>query len=336
MNDDGPRVAARGRGIRLALRATAAVLLLLLAAALVGPRRLAEQLRIVDLPWFVSAVVVAIAANFVSAWRWTQIARALGCRAPLAPLVTAYAQGVTVNILLPGATLGGDAWRSARLARLGNALAPSALSVFLDRASGLWVLCAMSLAALAGIVLLAPSRADAPATAAWVELTRTVGAWPMTLYLAALAVAVAAPFLPWRTPHRPVRGELHGWPRVAAALADAHALVLSRRAALARSIAPSVGVQVLSAATLWLCARAAGGDIGYAAVLALAAPIFIAASLPLSLGGFGPREFAAALAFPMLGSPAEAGVAAAVLYGLTGVAQGVLAAPLFAVDHRRN
>jgi uncharacterized membrane protein YbhN (UPF0104 family) len=194
----------------------------------------------------------------------------------------------------------------------------------------------MSLAALAGIVLVAPSRADAPATAAWVEVTRTIGAWPMTLYLAALAVAVAVPFLPWRTPHRPVRGGLHGWPRVAAALADAHALVLSRRAALARSIAPSVGVQVLSAATLWLCARAAGGDIGYAAVLALAAPIFIAASLPLSLGGFGPREFAAALAFPMLGSPAEAGVAAAVLYGLTGVAMGVLAAPLFALDYRRE
>jgi hypothetical protein len=82
---------------------------------------------------------------------------------------------------------------------------------------------------------------------------------------------------------------------------------------------------------LFLCAHAAGSEVGFLAVLAIAAPIFVAAALPVSIGGFGPREFAAALAFPLIGGTAQAGVAAAVLYGITAVVQGVLAAPLLAL-----
>ena len=115
-----------------------------------------------------------------------------------------------------------------------------------------------------------------------------------------------------------------------------HALVLSRRAALLRSLAPSVGVQLLSAGTLWLCARAAGAEVGYLPVLAVAAPIFVAAALPVSLGGFGPREFAAALVFPMIGAAAYEGAATAALYGVAAMAQGVLAAPLLALEHARK
>jgi hypothetical protein len=109
------------------------------------------------------------------------------------------------------------------------------------------------------------------------------------------------------------------------------ALLHARRRAMGRSLLPSMVVQVLSAATLWLCARAAGAEISAAAVMAVAAPLFLAAAIPVSVGGFGPREAVAALAFPWIGAAPEVGVAAALLYGLAAAVQGALGAPLLAL-----
>lgn len=340
-----PAASTKPRYGHIALRACVAVFLLAAVVAWVGPQRLAAQLRAVDAIWFGFAVVCAIAANLVSAWRWAYIARALGLRVRLPSMVTAYAQGLTVNILLPGATIGGDALRSVRVAALGNPLAPSALSVLLDRASGLWVLCAMSLMATAGLAIWAlgsdSAFADGVASdspAALIALAQAAGAWGLALYVMGLFLAVCLPFLPWRMPAlpAPVRSRTSTRARWMGRLAEMHELVVSRRAALLRSLPHSVGVQLLSAGTLWLCARAAGAEVGYLPMLAIAAPIFVAAALPVSLGGFGPREFAAALVFPMIGAGAHAGVAAAALYGLAAVAQGVLAAPLLALDPSRK
>jgi hypothetical protein len=384
-----PKAAAPRRYGRLALRIVIALALLALVIVWVDPQRLRAQLAAVDVYYFAAALVTAIVANLLSAWRWSYIARVLGLRAPVRAAVTAYAQGIAVNTLLPGATVGGDALRSVRLAKLGNPLAPSALSVLLDRASGLWVLCALSLVATVGIALwvvlgdvlaagagaaagsvagsaagsaagpiagsagpiagsiagsVTSSTAGAVASAssgattgsialAVDALVRAAGVPVLLLYIGGLILATALPFFPWQTPRVAAAAE-HRWARVLARLAQMHALVLERRGALARSLLPSLGVQVLSAGTLWLCARAAAGDVAFLPTLAIAAPVFIAAALPISLGGFGPREFAAALAFPLIGATAQVGVAAAVLFGLTAVVQGVLAAPLLAFAPR--
>jgi uncharacterized membrane protein YbhN (UPF0104 family) len=59
--------------------------------------------------------------------------------------------------------------------------------------------------------------------------------------------------------------------------------------------------------------------------------VFIAGVMPLSYGGFGARELVALLAFPLVGMDAQAGVAAAALYGLCAVCLGLAAAPLLAL-----
>lgn len=315
--------AGRNCGVwRGAARVAAALALLATVVYAVGPRQLLVQLEGVAPGWFAAAVATAIAANVVSAWRWSRLARAFHLRAPFVPLASAYAQGVTVNVLLPGATLGGDALRALKLARLGNPAPASALTVLLDRASGLWVLCVLSLAAI-GFALaqggLPPAGVDAR---------------PFWLYVASMALAASVPWWPW---DRVGRQRRFRWlAALAARVGAALALNAGRRAAIVRSLPLSLAVQVLSATALWLCAVAAGGSVGYAAVLAIAAPVFVAAALPISLGGFGPREFAAAVAFALVGAPAALGAAAAVLYGLTAVVQGVLAAPLLALGARRD
>jgi hypothetical protein len=345
--------------IKLALRLAAALALLAAAAWLVGIERLAEQLRRVDPLWFVAAVAAAALSQWVSALRWHSIARILGLQGAVSALAVGYAQAITVGVLLPGATLGGDALRSMRLQRLGNPLGVSALSVVLDRLSGLWVLCVLSLVTGLGLVLLG-DVGDAAGAVARAGLPPGAGNLLVAAYLLGLACACAAPFLPWRlpepgpgavaarapgeTPPGAAAGEREaGAPAGRAAwsrrllekLRELHQLTLSRRAALARSLWSSLLVQVLCALTLWLCLRAAGASAGYWQVQAIAAPVFIAGVLPLSYGGFGSREVAALVAFPLVGVPADAGVTASALYGLTAVVLGLAAAPLFALGTSR-
>ena len=96
-----------------------------------------------------------------------------------------------------------------------------------------------------------------------------------------------------------------------------------------RSLWLSVLVQVFSAMALWFCARAAGVEVGYAAMLAAAAPIFIMGAMPLGWGGFGAREAAAVLVLGALGVAPEQATATGLLYGVGAVLQGIAAAPLF-------
>jgi hypothetical protein len=296
-----------------------ALALLALVLGFVGPAQMVAQFRHASGPWFVAALASAIAANLLSAWRWGAIARALGLRTHFASLVSAYAQGIAVNTVLPGATLGGDALRALRLARDGNDGLLAGASVLLDRASGLWVLCGVSLMAALALAAFAPEPAAASASASPQSL-------PLLALLAAVLLIVLS--LPLLIGPGATASTSSPW---LARLRDVRALLHARRAALLRSVLPSIGVQVLSAGTLWLCARAAGAEPGLLAVLAAAAPIFLAAAVPVSIGGFGPREAAAALLFPWIGVAPETGVAAAVLYGLAAVVQGVLGAPLLAL-----
>jgi len=314
------------RFVMLAIRLLVAAALLALAAWLVGLQRLLDQLRHVDPLWFALAVASMAASQWISATRWISIASILGLRAPARDLRLTYAQAMAVNVVLPGAVLGGDALRSVRLQRLGNPLGESALSVLLDRGSGLWILCVLSLCT--GFGLLTSGQLDR------LELPNAVADLDMRsiswIYLGGLAAAVALPFAPVRLPG--AAASSHGrLRRLLARLAELHALTISRGWALARSAWMSLLVQVLCALALWLCLNAAGGKAGYLAVQAIAAPVFIAGVLPLSYGGFGARELVSLLAFPLIGVDAKTAVAAGALYGLSAVLLGLATAPLLAV-----
>jgi len=307
----------------LAARLLAAAALLALAASLVGLRDLLQQLRRVDPAWFALAVAAMAASQWVSAGRWVSIASVLGLKAPTRDLRLAYAQAMAVNVVLPGATLGGDTLRSVRLQRLGNPLGESALSVLLDRASGLWILCLLSLGTGIGLLWSGQlDRVQPPAAMAALDM-RSV-AWA---YLGMLSAAVALPFVPLRFPGT-ASPELSRSRRVLARLAELHALTVARGRPLARSLWSSLLVQVLCALALWSCQIAAGGRAGYLEVQAIAAPIFIAGVVPLSYGGFGARELVSLLVFPLIGIEAQTAVAAGALYGVSAVLLGLATAPL--------
>ena len=243
-----PAAAGPRRTIRLAFRIAAGAAVLLLVIWYAHPAALWAQLRRAD-PWlFTLAVLVSIASNALSAMRWAVIARGLGLIAPTSRLVLMYARAITTNMLLPGATLSGDLLRSVQLSRLGNPFVPSALSVFLDRFSGLWVLCVLSLLSAARCRAVGRGGAGRkPDRAAPDRRVSAAAGWnrDRAAYPAAVRTAGAAP----------ASAGSRSSPRVGSGCAHACA---RRGLRCVASVWQSLGVQALSAATLWICAMAVG------------------------------------------------------------------------------
>lgn len=302
------------RRLKTILRWVAAVALLGLILWLAGPQKLARTLGGVDPGYFLMALFLSLLSNLASAARWAHLARLLGLFAPTPTLIVLYARGITANAILPGATLSGDMLRSYQLHRMGNSLLQSGISVLFDRVSGLWVLTLMSLFAAAVV---------------WGgggEMTGTV--WSKAVAVAAiLALGIVLPFAfafgrwwYWL----PVKKLVSVIDQCAEAM---HALLRARTAML-QQFGFSLTVQMFSASALWMCGFAAGLEVPFLTMLALAAPIFIMAAVPAGLGGWGTRELAAILLFGALGYSAELAATTGILYGLCGLAQAVLAVPL--------
>jgi hypothetical protein len=302
--------------VRPLIRAVVGLGLAALVVWVVGPAELLERLQGVRIAWFAAAFVVAAAANALSALRWAAIARALGLNARNGELLVFYFRGVTTNSILPGALLGGDLLRAVQLSRRGNSLVDSMSSVIIDRLSGLWVQAAVSLTAFGALAIAGVSLLPPALTAAYFALLLAILAAP-ALPLGFLArsryrfIAESADaFVRWR---RFAREQPAGFVRLAA----------------------SAGFVALGKGTaLWLCLRAIGADPSFSATLGLACGVFVGAAIPLAWAGFGPREVAAVVLLSVLASGAAAAAAASVLYGLASTLQGIVAAPLLALELR--
>src|SRR5689334_20607890 len=170
----------------MAARMLAGMAVLAFLVWYVEPKALGTQLWRADVSVFALAVIVAIAGSLLSVTRWAEIARGLGLNAPIPRMILIYARGITTNIILPGSMLSGDVLRSVQLSRLGNPIGGSALSVFLDRFSGLWMLCGMSLIATLAVLVWKLTTGGGPA----IPLER-LGA-----YMLALALGLIVPVMP--------------------------------------------------------------------------------------------------------------------------------------------
>jgi len=302
--------------VRPLIRAAVGLGLAALVVLAVGPAALLERLQGVRIAWFAAAFVVAAAANVLSALRWAAIARALGLKAPNGELLVFYFRGVTTNSILPGALLGGDLLRAVQLSRRDNPLADSMFSVIIDRLSGLWVQAAVSLVAFGALSIAGVSPLPPALTAG---------------YFALLLAILAAPALPLgflaRSRYRFIAKSADAFVRWQRFAREQPAGFL-RLAAIAGLVALG------SSTALWLCLRAIGADPSFLATLGLACGVFVGAALPLAWAGFGPREVAAVVLLSLLAPGAAGAAAASVLYGLASTLQGIVAAPLLALELR--
>lgn len=275
----------------------------------VGPQRVLAAFTRADARWLAAGMGSAIVATLLSAGRWHALAGWLGASAPYVDLLMGYWRGITANTVLPGGNLGGDALRTVHLQQRGHALGVAAASVVLDRISGLWMLVVISLAMTAlaqALGWLPPQLLPIPA---------------MLSALLALG-ALIGPLLLWQISTRSAR-----WlpAKLAGALDIVHRRPQPGRLYFSQMLW-SAGVQAFSILAFACGARAVGLELPVADFIIAAGPIFVLAALPVSVGGWGTREAAAAFTLGLFGAPRELAVAASVLYGLFAAVQGLAGA----------
>jgi uncharacterized membrane protein YbhN (UPF0104 family) len=247
--------------------------------------------RAVDGRVLAAAAGLALVTTVCCAWRWKIVARGLGVDLSLSAAVAAYYRSLFLNVTLPGGIVG-DVHRAVSHGRDVSDVGRACRAVAWERSAGQVVQVVLTVVVL--LALPSPVHSSMP------------------LVAIAVVVAMCAVVLVARA--RPGGGR-SAWARVrSAAAGDICDGLLARRAWLGIALA-SVLVVCGHAVTFLIAARAAGTTAPPSRVLPLALLVMAVMVLP-SVGGWGPREGAAAWVFGAAGLGAQRGVATAVVYGV--------------------
>ena len=248
-------------------------------------------IRTIDGSALAAATGLAVLTTLCCAWRWKIVAGGLGVGLSLPAAVAAYYRSLFLNLTLPGG-VAGDLHRAVSHGRDVSDVGRALRAVAWERTAGQVVQVLLTLAVL--LALPSPVRSSMP--------------------LVALAVVVVAIGFGLVVRRRPGKAR-SAWARTrSAAVRDIREGLLARKSWLGIALASAV-VVAGHAATFMIAARTAGATAPVSRMLPLALLVMVAMVLP-SVGGWGPREGAAAWIFAAAGLGAQRGVATAVVYGV--------------------
>ena len=297
------------------LRLAAGIAVLWFLWRQVGAAPFEDGLRAVTWQAVLAAVMLTVLTTVCSAWRWRVVARALGVDIGLPDAVCAYYRSLFLNSVLPGGVLG-DVHRAVMHGRRAGDMARGLRAVAWERMWGQVIQAVVTVVVL--LTLPSPVRPALPYVLA-----------------GAAGLAGCAALIVRRAARR-------GRPRLARA---ARAVSADLRCGL---LAPDVWPQLTLASvlvvaghtvTFVIAARVAGCTAPLGELVALLMVVQVAVVIPLSIGGWGLREGAAAWAFAAAGLGAAAGITVATLYAvlmLAAVAPGAGLLVGDAVRHRRD
>lgn len=268
-------------------------------------------LRAVSWPAVAAAVTLTGLTTVCSAWRWRVVSRALGVELELRAAVGAYYRSLFLNSVLFGGILG-DVHRAVSQGRRAGHVALGMRAVAWERLFGQVVQAALT--ALVLLVLPSPVRPALP------------------YVLAGLAGALGCAALVLRGAENRGGSQLA---RTARAVRSDLRISLSARHVW-RLVLASVLVVVGHSATFLVAARVAGSSATLAELVPLLMLVQVAMVIPLSIGGWGLREGAAAWAFGAAGLGAATGVTVATLYAVLMLAAVSPGAGLLVTDGVRR
>jgi uncharacterized membrane protein YbhN (UPF0104 family) len=257
-----------------------------------------DGLRVINGPALLAAFAIGVATTTLSAWRWCLVARGLGLRLSFPGAVADYYKALFLNAALPGGVLG-DVDRAVRHGRGQGDVGRSVRAVVLERTAGQIVLVSVGFV----VLLTVPSPV----------LSHLERHGPRAGMAAAVAAVVGIVALAlWA---RLRRGTSRAANAARAGAAEIRAGLLSRRTWPGIVVASTV-VLAGHLATFVVAARAAGSTASLLRLAPLMLLALLAMSLPVNIGGWGPREGVTAWAFGAAGLSAAQGVTIAVAYGL--------------------
>lgn len=293
----------------MVVRIVVAVGVLVAVVAHVGAGPFLHGLRSLDARTIGAALLLGAIATVAAAWRWRLIATRLGVELPRSTSVAAYYKSQFLNTVLPGGIVG-DVDRAVSVGRSTESVPQSARSVAIERSAGQVVQLALTL------IVLACFGAE---FAGYLLAVLAVG---FCLVVVALLVTTAASA-------RARNALLHEATELRAGLGSVKTSV---QVAIASVVVVGCHVATLSIATATVGVR-----VPPLQMLTLAFVILLGASIPLNIGGWGPREGIAGWAFALAGFGASAGVAASTLFGalaMISVAPGAVVALVVALRRR--
>jgi glycosyltransferase 2 family protein len=260
-----------------AIRAAAGVGLIAFLIRKAGGRTIVSLLMRERPAYFAAAIVLYVAGQAMSAYRWQLLAAIVGLRGKFRRFLAYYFIGMFTNLFLPG-LVGGDAARAIYLGREHDRMGPAVASTVADRLVGLMALCWF-----AATLVWALNDGILPAS-----VTRPV----ILLGLAGFAAYLAAPLI--------ARAE-HLMPHRLARPIGLVTPYLHRPAALIVPLGLSLLLQISLVIGQYILALGLGLSIPLYVML-LCLPIANTfASIPVTIGGLGLREGAYTLLFGMAG-----------------------------------
>ena len=244
------------------------------------------------------AFAIGVATTVFSAWRWCLVARGMGLRLPFGAAIADYYKALFLNAALPGGVLG-DVDRAVQHGRDEGDVGRGVRAVVLERTAGQIVLVAVGVT----VLMTVPS----PVLSQLQTHGPVVAAVAGSVAVAGLIVLVAG------------RRLRQGTSRAAGAartgLGEIRVGLLARRNWPGIVLASTI-VLAGHLATFVVAARAAGSSASLLRLAPLMLLALLAMSLPLNIGGWGPREGVTAWAFAAAGMSATQGLTIAVVYGL--------------------
>ena len=276
------------------LRWSLVILIVFLIVWLVDIQQTWKILKGTDLRWLAIAFVVVQIQVLLSAIRWWIIANRLGQRLGLQRAIREYYLATLANLSLPGG-VGGDAARVYRN-RVGGSWRSSMMSVTIERMSGQLVL---FVATLMGW-LLWPLVFE---QAAPKHLPQVLGIF---FLLCVMVTAIVVLFGRFSLSVKRFIEELS--PALKRVWLDELQWLLQSVLSLA--------IVVSYVAVFAICALAVCEPLPVAALFTIVPVVLLSMVIPLSVGGWGIRELAAASLWPVVGLTAEAGIASSIAYGL--------------------
>jgi uncharacterized membrane protein YbhN (UPF0104 family) len=300
------RQAMRSTRLRLAARVVVGTGILIAVIAQVGTGPLLRGLLSLDGRTIGLALLLAAVATAAAAWRWRLIATRLGVELRWSTAVGMYYQSQFLNTVLPGGIVG-DFHRAVIHGQSAESVRQTARSVAIERTAGQVVQLALALTVLAWL---------GAEFEGYLIGTLAIG---LGIIVVALLVTVALSA-------RGRRALRHEGRQLRAGLGSARVS--------AQVVIASVVVIACHVATFAIATAAVGESVPPGRMLSLAFVVLLGASIPLNIGGWGPREGIAGGAFALAGFGAAAGVAASTLFGalvIISVAPGAIVAVVSAV-----
>lgn len=279
---------ARRAALRAWSRAAVGAGILVALAVTVGAEPFVRGLAAVSAGSAVAAIALGAVATTAAAWRWRVLARRLGLTLGWREAVSGYYRSQFLNAVLPGGVVG-DVHRAVAHGRAVNRIPQASRAVVAERMGGQVVQLALAAVVLVSLGM----SAYAPA----------VGIMLLAVVVACAGLIVAA------------AGSVRARTAIRRELTTLR-LAFGTVGTLVAVCAASLIVIACLVAMFLVASAAVGVEASPVRLAAVALIAVLAGSIPLNLGGWGPREGAAAWAFAVAGLGASAGIAASTAFGV--------------------